>query len=232
MIKPLSYSHSRLETFEKCPKQFWHMNVIKDVPYIESDQMRQGKVVHKMFEDRVSKGAPFPTDYAAKFEPIAQAIIRRPGKKFTEMQLAYSWDRKPCGYREWDKVACRIIVDVAIIDGRTAWLGDYKTGKRSFDEAQLKLSSLGGFLHWPDVDTIATAYIWTQHIGTKLALDARTYTRDDIPAIWAEVEPKVDRLQEANRTGNWPARANKFCAWCAVNAKGKCAEAGAPPRRT
>lgn len=232
-VKPISWSHSRLDTFEKCPKQFWHMNIKKDVPYIESSEMAQGKLVHKMMEDRVGKGVAIPIDYAARLEPLAGSILAAPGKKFVEMQLALDWSRRPCGYRDWDRVACRIQVDVAVINGSSAWLGDYKTGNRKFDEAQLRLSAAGAFAHWPDVSTIKTSYIWlkgTEPI-TEKSFDSCTYTRDELPDMWEEIQPKVDRLQEANRTGNWVARPNRFCPWCAVNKKGLCNEASGPPRR-
>ena len=45
-MKPIIASHTFLDTFERCPKQAWHKYVAKDLPFVETEQMRWGTRVH------------------------------------------------------------------------------------------------------------------------------------------------------------------------------------------
>lgn len=220
------WSYSRLDTFKQCPKKFWHMNVAKDVPFEQSAAMKEGELQHKMLEDRVSKGTPIPAGYEP-LEPIAQSVVRAPGKTFTELKMALDYHLQPCGYSDWKNAYGRVIVDVLKINGEAAWAGDYKTGKPTSDGLQLRINAAFLFAYYRDVDTVTTSYVW---LKTR-TVDTETYTRADLAKMWSDgILPEVDRLQEANKLNSWPAKANKFCAWCPVNKAGKCDQAGAPAR--
>ena len=227
-------SFSRIDSFRKCPKRFYEQNIKKSIPWKQTSQQIAGERVHKILELAVKDGTPPPVGYE-KFAPLAQTIRNAPGQTFTEMRMTVDRDGAPCGYSDWDRAYIRVVVDVMKVKGDTAWAGDYKTGKRTFDELQLKLTAGVTMIHLPDVNTVATSYIFTE----ETSIDKPTiYHRSDLANILAEPIDWMNRIQEANRTNTWPANPRKngppFCAWCPVNKAGLCEEAkmhGIAPRR-
>jgi len=222
---PISYS--RIATFKQCPKKLNEMSIAKTVPYVQSDAMRQGEIVHKMLEARVAHGTAFPHGYE-HLEPIAASIVRAPGQTFAELALTFDRDLQSCGAREWDKAWLRVSVDVAKIYASIAWAGDYKTGNRNFDELQLKIYAAALFQAFPDLETVSTSYIWLK----EKHLDEPTrYSRSDAPGIWNEIFEYSKRIEEARRKNEWPATPNRFCKWCAVLKAGRCEEGQRSLRR-
>lgn len=230
----ISGSFSRMDQFRSCPKKFFELTVKKSVPFKQSESMRAGEVIHKILEEAVSYGKAPPPGYE-KYAPLAAAVRAAPGETFTEVRLTIDRSGAPCGYNDWDNAYIRAIVDVMKIRNDVAWAGDWKTGKRTFDELQLKTTAGVIFNHYPDVNTVATQYIFTEE---KSVDEPTIYRRADLARIWAEPLDIMNQIQEANRTKTWPARPSKrgppFCAWCAVNKAGLCEEArnyGIMPRK-
>lgn len=215
----IAYSHSRLNLFNECPKHFWHLNIKKDVIFQQTDAMRAGEVAHKQLELRVSEARPFAPGYE-KYEPIAQAVLRAPGKTFTELKMTIDRQFQPCGYSDWGRAYGRAIVDVMKINRDTAWAGDYKTGSPGYgSEKQLKLSSLFTFIHFPDVQRVTASYIWLK----SNTMNHQVYERAQMDSMWADILPDVEALQTANRTQVWSARpSRRACSRCPVKAAGKC----------
>src|SRR5688572_13410239 len=97
--KPFSWSYSRLKNYEACPKRHFHVDIAKDFKEAESEQLKQGNIVHKMFEDRLgNKKTPFPEAYAPIYEPWAERVESGPGTILVEQQLAISADFAPCAW--------------------------------------------------------------------------------------------------------------------------------------
>lgn len=219
--KPLlAWSHSRIETFKKCPKQFQHFNILKDVPFEQSDAMLYGERCHKALELRLAVNEPLPTEFS-KHEAIAAAIAAMPGQTFTEIKLTLNEKLTPTGYFAKDAYV-RVVVDVMKLHPPFCFVGDWKTGKMSFDGEQLKLTAAVVMQTYPNVDTVASAYLWLKD-GIP---DIKTYTRGELPRMWDELLQEPKRLQEAVVMGHWPAKpAPGKCKWCTVNKYGKCADA-------
>ena len=53
-----AWSYSRMKTFETCPKQFYHVNVLKEFPFQETDATRYGTEFHKAAEEFMRDDAP------------------------------------------------------------------------------------------------------------------------------------------------------------------------------
>lgn len=225
--KRIPISYSRIDTFKTCPRRFHETVVAKTVPYVQSEAMRQGEIVHKMLEERVVSGKPLPRGYEY-LEGIAETIHNAPGQTHCELGLTYTETLEPCGNRDWDRAWLRLSIDVAKIRGDVAWAGDYKTGTRHFDELQLKIYAAGMFQAFPDLDTVATSFIWLKegHID-----DPTIYRRSDAQAIWAEIRNYSDQIEASNRDNLWPPQPNRFCKWCPVNAAGRCEEGRRSQRR-
>jgi CRISPR/Cas system-associated exonuclease Cas4 (RecB family) len=218
--KPTAISYSRIDTFKTCPKRFYETTIAKTIPYVQSEAQKQGDIVHKMLEARVSRGEPFPKGYEY-LEPIASSVLKAPGQTHAELELTFTRNLEQCGSKDWDRAWLRALIDVAKIQGEVAWAGDYKTGTRRFDETQLKMYAAVMFQAFPDVQKVSTSFIWLKenHID-----EPTTYWRTEAPAIWQEIFDYSAQIEEAKRQNHWPAQPNRFCKWCPVLAAGRCEE--------
>lgn len=219
MSKLLAWSHSRKALYRKCPYWFWAQTVAKPplVKFEDTAATLNGTLIHKLLEKRVSLGVAFAPDYMY-LEPIALAVLAAPGKTFTEVQMSLDADFKPCGYKDWDNCYIRGIADVLKIGVKSAFAGDYKTGKRDIDEEQLMLMAAMLFEIFPELERVTAAYIWTP---TK-QFDKFVYERKDLDSMWERLMVIPRQMQEAYVTDQWKKRPGVQCQWCPVNKAGLC----------
>jgi hypothetical protein len=218
--KIFAWSHSRVNDYKKCPLMLYHKAILKDVPFVQSEQMKWGDRVHKALEYRVRDKVPLVGEFA-QYEPIAAAIDRAPGQVLCENKITLNPALRPTGYFA-DDAYVRVIVDVMKINASVGFMGDYKTGKISFDESQLKLFAAVGFEAFPQVEKWTTAYIWTQ----SQVIDPAVYTRDQLPKMWEELLQVPSEMQKSFVFNHWPAKPGRACKRCDVNRLGKCDKAG------
>ena len=80
------------------------------------------------------------------------------GEKHTELKLGLNGNRKPCDFFA-KEVWVRGVVDLLIVNGKTAYVIDYKTGNDKYaDTAQLKLMAIMAFEHFPQIEKIKRLY--------------------------------------------------------------------------
>lgn len=222
------WSYSRYNAFKKCAREFWHVTVKKDVPFVQSPPMKEGEKQHLALEKRVSDGTELPPEYRY-LEPMCRMIISAPGQPYTEVQLALDADLRPCGYKDWGKAWVRAKLDVLKLNGPVAWVGDYKSGIPKMDELQLKLYAVFVFAVFPEVMRVTTTYLWTK-TGKVDPDDSRVYTRSQNRELWEALLAEADHLQAAADRNEWPPRPGDHCCWCLVNKFGKCDSAAKPYR--
>lgn len=211
MTKPVAWSYTALTSFENCPRQFYHIKVKKDVPDPPGEAALWGQRVHKAFEERLRDGVCFP-DTLAGFEKYARLFGGIPGTLLVEQQIALTKDFKPTAWFGKD-VWVRAVLDVAVVNGRKAMVADWKTGKRKPDSAQMKLFAGVAFELYPEVEIVDTTFVWLP----DKKLDRETFKREDKSSIWQEFAPRVLRLENAHKTGDWPPRPSGLCRkHCAV----------------
>jgi hypothetical protein len=210
VTQPVAFSYSRLGSFETCPKRFHATAIAKSTKEPESQAMFDGKQTHKALEVRVGRGVPLPS-HLGHLEPLSAALAASPGQKLCEYQMAINPDMQPTGWFDKD-VYCRAVADLLIVNGTIAALFDYKTGKKSNDFLQLKLTSTMALMHLPEVNTIKAAFIWTKDRTSSPC----TVKRDDIPEVWSEIAPRVNHFQKAFETHDFPARPGWACRGCPV----------------
>jgi hypothetical protein len=228
MANFLAWSFSRLNTFDECPKQLFHTQVVKKgsserADFIQTQPMKDGNEVDDALTMRISRGTPLPEKFTP-YEPIAAMVCAAPGVKLTQAKFALDQNLAPCGYSDWDRAFVRVIFDLAIINGDHAYIWDWKNGQIKISELQLKLFAAVGFKQFPELETIDTSFIWLKHGVTTDNL----YQRREQPELWAEIMPLVEQIQIAFKTNYWPAlpkRGKATCGWCPVNKAGLCASA-------
>ncbi len=201
-----AWSFSALGTFETCPMQYKSKYI--DKTYVEppQDHLIHGIRVHKAMEDRVKDGTPLPEDLA-DHERWVKAFEAFPAKQvLTEYQIGLTEGFEPAeffGKNVW----WRGVVDVALVNGDKAWVGDYKTGKIKPDFTQLNLFASAMFYHFPELQSIKQTYIWLK-FGKH---DSAVMHRSGVQAFWQQMLPRVQRLQYAVENDHWFEKPSGLC---------------------
>jgi hypothetical protein len=206
-----TWSYSQLKNAETCLKRYYHYNVAKDVVEPETEQLREGNRLHKVFDLRL-KGQPLPLGYT-QYEPLLARIVNAPGVTHSEQKLALTSEFKPSAFFG-KAVWFRTVIDAAKIreDG-TATVFDWKTGKPNEDLTQLQLMAVTLFHHDPKLLRVKAALVFVAHDEIEQA----EFVREDLTEIWGEILPRVKRLQQARDTQEYPPRPSGLCRkYCAV----------------
>lgn len=208
----IKWSYSGLKDYVNCPRQYYEVKVAKTFFKKPTEQMLYGTAVHSALEDYVSKGKPLEKNYE-RYRPLLDALLEIEGERYPEYRMALNADRQPCSFGAKDYWV-RGIVDLAIVDGDTAHIVDYKTGSAKYpDVKQLKLMSLMTYAHFPEVTKIKAGLVFVAH---NVFIDEE-YDRDQSEAMWKEFLPDLERLKLSHEHNKWPENPTPLCGWCPVN---------------
>lgn len=206
-----AWSFSALSAFETCGLRYFKTRVSKEIVEPQTEATLWGNQVHKAFEDRFKNKAPLP-DYMKAYEPLVSKLMLQHGVRLVEEQMAITKNFRPCEWRAKDAWV-RAIVDFGIVGPKKALFIDWKTGKRKPDSTQLMLSAAIGFAHYPFLESITTGFFWFKDRKT----DKETFTREQLPQLWGEFLPRVQRLEGAYADDKWHPKPSGLCAkWCPV----------------
>lgn len=216
------WSYSSATTFEKCPKNYHHVYVLKDVKTDNnSEHLIYGNQVHKAAEHYVRDGVPLPEKFK-EFQGALDKVSQIPGEKYCEYKLGLTRDLKPTGFFS-DDVWWRGAIDLLIIDNdkKQATIIDYKTGKNSqyADTRQLSLLGVAVFKHFPEVQTIKAGLVFL----VCKDLVREQYGVDMIDDMFEEWSSIIHRMDSAYESGVFNAVPNFSCRFCPVKS---CAHNG------
>ena len=212
-MKVIAWSHSALKDYEGCPKRYQEIKVLKNYPFTETEATRYGNEVHKALEFYIRDNTPVPEAYA-QFVPVVDELLKKPGRKLAEQQMALTKELKPCDWRA-KNVWVRGIADMIIIDddNLTAKVVDWKTGNNKYpDRDQLVLMSLMVFAHFPHIRKVDSALLFV----VKNDMVRMTMHSDDAPKAWARYRERVARLEAAHEYNVWNPNQTPLCGWCPV----------------
>lgn len=212
MKKP-AWSHSSLKDFENCARKYHEVKVLKNYPFQETEATRYGNQVHESLELYVRDGKPLPPEHS-QFKEIADALIKKPGRKLAEQQMALDADLKPVDWFAKD-VWVRGIADLLILDDEnlTAWVVDYKTGNDKYpDRDQLVLMSIMVFEHYPHIRKVNSALMFI----VKNSMVKMQMERDQKDQAWWKYRERTARIEQCYETGVWNPNQTPLCRWCQV----------------
>ena len=203
--KPFTWSFSALDSFETCPKRFWHISIAKDVKEEPNEAMNFGSYAHKAFEERLKNGTPLPIDLQ-HHNKLLDRLDAVDAEKHTEQKLALNRDFEPTGWFDSD-VYVRAITDFTMIQGDWGATFDWKFGKQKDGFDQINLVTVILFSYFPHVHTMDGAYYWAKDKQVR----KDRLTRDQIPEIWNSLLPRVEVMEDAYKTTDYPARPSGLC---------------------
>jgi hypothetical protein len=209
----LKWSYSSLGLFQQCPRKYYHLRVAKDIKEPETTAILYGKEVHLALEEYIRDGKPVPAQFK-EFTEIADMLKAMPGDKLCEYKMGLTKDIQACGFFD-ENVWFRGVADLLIINGDTARVIDYKTGKSSefADKKQLELMALAVFKHFPKVRTVKAGLIFLVANDFVKA----DFEKKDAPITWLKWIQETDRLEEAHEVNVWNPKPNFTCRkYCLV----------------
>lgn len=201
------WSYSSLSLFQQCPRKFYRLKVAKDVVEPEGQHLIYGKELHKAAEEYVRDGTPIPPQFAfvKNYLDIFKALS---GDQLCEHQMGLTKSIEPCGFFDED-VWWRGVADLLIVDGESAILVDYKTGKsaRYADTKQLEILSLAVFKHFPEVQHIKAGLLF---VVSKEFIQCEFF-RDGQKEMWTNWFGDLQRLERAYEHSVWNPQPNFTC---------------------
>lgn len=86
----------------------------------------------------------------------------------------------------------------------------HNTGKRRPDTFQLELFSLQVFAHYENVEKVYSSFVWLPDQKTDMVI----HYRDEAARLWEETMSRIKRIEDAQASGNWPAKPSGLCGYC------------------
>lgn len=215
----VKWSYSSMSLFQQCPKKYYHLRVAKDIVEYPSEQMRYGLQVHKAAEDHIRDGTPIPPQFSYMQEALDKLKTMK-GVVYCEHRMGLTRDLEPCKFAD-KNVWWRGIADLLIVDGPTARIVDYKTGKNTYpDTKQLELLSLATFKHFPEVQVVKAGLLFVVHPSFV----KEKYRVDEQEERWKKWIEQSEQLDTATQNDVWNPKQNFTCrGWCPVTS---CAHNG------
>lgn len=202
----IKWSYSSLKQYKTCPKQYYEIRVAKNFISRDSADSIYGKEVHKALEEYVKNGVALPKNYQ-QFRRMVDPLLDISGDRYCEYEMALDADLNPCGFKD-ENYWVRGIVDLLIVDGDTAFIIDYKTGKPGYaDPTQLKLMALMTFAHFKNVKRVKAALMFISYNS----FFTEEYTLSCWSTLWDSFRNDLDRLKIAYDNAIWPPNPTGLC---------------------
>jgi hypothetical protein len=208
-----SWSYSSLDLFQQCPHKYYRLRVKKDVKEPPSEHLSYGLDMHKAAEEYIRDDTPIPEKFGF-IKPALDKLKEYVGEKLCEYRMGLTKALTPCGFFDKD-VWWRGVADLIILNGDSAKIVDYKTGKSSkhADTKQLEILSLAVFKHFPQIKRVK---------GGLLFVVANEFVKGDFDAdqshiYWQRWLTGTAQLEKALEVDVWNPRPNFTCRkWCPV----------------
>ena len=174
--------------------------------------MKRGNDVHAAFEQRIGGGKPLP-DGMQQYEPFCVPFDQLPAK--VEQKLAVDANGQPVDF--WNnKVQIRGKIDVAVVNGETAYINDWKTGKVREHSFELEVGAMLLHASQPQLKKIVAAYTWLADNKVGLLHDV-----SDTAATWKKCQNIIARVEQdlkmvVEGRGEFEKRQGPLCRWCNV----------------
>lgn len=211
MAKEWSWSFSKKKNYDTCPKRYYEVDVQKN--YVEdTEQLKWGNEVHEKLASACLGKSPLP-DTMKPYQKWVDLVRRAPGELKVEEKYAITRDFQKTAYFA-PNVWYRGICDVLSLHGATATALDWKTGATKHNSIQLMLMASCIFIHYPQIETVKTRFVWLQEDCTT----PDVWHRNSIMDEWVNLIPEINAMEQAHKVLNFPPKPSGLCRkYCPVN---------------
>ena len=204
----MAYSYSAIKEFTTCPRKYYENKILKIHPFTDTEATMYGKAVHKALEDYI--GQDIPLAGHSRFQGIADNLKSMEGTKYVELEMALDESLEPCKFKD-SKAFIRGIADLVIINGSTASIFDYKTGKANYpDTDQLELMALMVFRHFPEVEHVKAGLLFILYDKIITA----EYHKKNAKDGWIKWAGKIAEIEQCADLNVWSENPSGLCGWC------------------
>lgn len=217
-------SHSSLNVFETCPRQYEAKYITREVKFQQSAEAAWGDQAHMALEAYVLSGGvqqlpPEMAMYQQYGDWVLNRAAKRNGKVMVERKSAVTRDKQATTYgakgenRAW--IQGKIDITILYPQAAEAEVFDWKTNaKVKNDATQLKLYNGFALADFPEIEIVRSGYVWLKHKQISPPLMS---ARSEADGIWNVFEHKYNQLRDAYIRGVFQPRPNGLCAkWCDV----------------
>lgn len=207
--RPFIGTFTILSGYKSCPHQMYRRYIVRDQDYVETPEMRWGNDVHTAFEHRIGGKKPLPTNmaqwekFATPFDGHIAAV---------EQKLGVTVEGRRIGF--WDTgVWFRGKIDVALVNGTTAYLADWKTGGSKYEDP-FELATGAVLLHarHPELTRIVGNYVWLKEDRV-----GQMYDLSNTRETWTEIKRLMGEIVTQKATGAFEKTRSGLCnGWCSV----------------
>jgi len=211
-IGDISWSHSALDTADKCLRTYYEQRVAKTAKQEETGALRKGNAIHLAIENHLGRGVPFesmglPGEHLRELQGFQWALekygtIMEQGEVEIEGACGIDAQGQPCGF--WDKHFWgrgKLDMQIKLPAQQTVFVVDWKTGKvwPSLDQAQRYAAFVFAANPWCQKVVIQFAYVTANSLAP-----AYVFWRDDAcedrRTFLAALPPHAAQDFLANRT--------------------------------
>ncbi len=207
--RPLVGSYTNMHCFEDiCAYQAYRRYVLKDIVFVPTKESEFGNAVHTAFELRVGGGKPLPLEMA-DWERFAAPFDGRGAK--VEQKLGLTVEGKACGFFD-NNVRFRVKVDLAIVNGGTCYMADWKSGSSKYEDPfELAIGAMHLHALHPSLTKIVGNYVWLKENRV-----GQLYNLSETNKTWEKANRILSKMETAKTSGDWPKRKSGLCGWCPV----------------
>lgn len=213
MTTLVPWTYTLLSTLDNCQHQAFRRYILKDIPYVEGSAQREGKRVHKAFEERIKMGVCLPDDLR-DFDNMTNALDHISNANTAivecEVQLGMREDGSCCDYYAKD-VWGRGKADIVIRNETTACIYDLKTGKVREDPFQLEVEALLLKANHPSLQVFKGRFLWLRDAKAGVDYDLSNTMRTE-----QKVRHFMGIIEQCRANNNWLKTPSPLCDWCEV----------------
>lgn len=241
-IHDISWSHSALDTADKCLRTYYEQRVAKTVKQGESAALHKGNAMHLAIETWLKRGVQFeqmglPGEILGELQRFQWAFdqlgpLLEAGDVVVEEKLAIDAGGNPCGF--WDKHFWgrgALDLQIKFPAQQTVLVEDWKSGKvwPSLDQAQRYAEFVFAANPWctkvivqfayVTANALAPAYIFWRYDADMIGglnngfSQKRTTPR---AKLLDRTKLTLHKILTSYQTGIWGETKNVGCRWCPV----------------
>jgi len=210
----LSWSLSRIQTFEKCAARYKYRYLDK-MAEAPGPAMARGTLKHKIMEDYVNGAITMLPPELSHYTIFLDSAKQK--KAQPEIQMGLKRDWTPCAFDDPD-VWWRGVLDLLVLDKVQAIVYDWKTGQIYDDhDDQKHLYATAVLATYPELYQVRAIHVYLDKGKNR----EKTIHRDQAILLRSGYETRVARMESATEFIPNPTFMCRYCAFSAAN-QGPC----------